>query len=245
MGAVPPLNGPSMPTPIQSSSITAKLRSFFRLRGRQIFTLDETTVPMVTVEDLTGAPYRGNHQVRFKVGQRFNPAILVGRRFMFIVNMSEAAFMNVADVPGVAVIERLTLQYMGGALPDGTRDWTASLVNHQGILNSVEPGAAITLIAADVDSAFATPVPALGIAGQTPIRLTGVQQNVAPSLGTLLRLGRFKVANELPGTVFECMPAEQVTIGDNVALLILNEVAATGGVISLNVSGSYYPLARS
>lgn len=234
-----------MPTPIQSSSITKKLRSFFRLRGRQIFTLDETAVPVVAVEDLTSAPYRGNHQVRWKVGNRFTLNATAGRVFMVIVNTSRAAFMNLEKVPGVAVIESVEMQLNGSPVPVAARDWVFSLVHHQGILNSVEPGAAITTICSDVDEAVIVPVPALGVRGQVPVRLTGVNENVAPSLGVLLRLGRFRVADDPPGTIYRPIPCEQVTIGDNVALLMRNSGIATAGSLNVNVSGGYYPLARS
>ena len=239
-----------MPTPIQSSSITKKLRSVFRLRGRQIFTLDETAVPTVAVQDLTHAPYRSNDQVRWKVGQRFATAIIPARNFMVIINLSNVAFMNLARVPGVAVIEKLEVQYNGPAAPDGTRDWVASLVNHTGILASVEPGAVINATATDVDAAFTVPVPAMGVGGQVPIRLSGVQENIAPALGVLMQLGRFRVANDpvlLPVGMppQQCLPCEEITIGDNVALLIRNATAATTGTFLVNVSGTYYPLARS
>jgi len=239
-----------MPTPIQSSSITKKLRSFFRLRGRQIFTLDETAVPTVSVEDLTTAPYRENHQVRWKVAERFATNIIVARNFMIVVNTSRAAVMDLADVPGVAVIEKITLQYNGVATVDGTRDWVISLIHHQGFLSSVEPGAVVTAIGTDVDAAFTIPVPALGVGGQVPIRLNGVQENIAPTLGALLRLGRVRVPedgvppNPGPGPT-DILGGSQVVIGDNVALFLRNVNAATLGVIAVNVSGSYYPLARS
>ena len=229
-----------MPTPIQSSSVTAKLRSFFRLRGRQIFSLDETVVPTAQVEDLTAAPYRGNHQVRWKTGRLFNPAILPARRFMIVVNTSRAPVMDLSKVPGVAVIEQLELWTVGA-----NRDWRFSLIHHQGFLQSVEPGAVVTSIGANVDAAFTVPVPALGVKGQVPIRLNGVQENVAPNLEARLELGIISLEPAPDSTAYRAIPAEQVTIGDNVALLIRNELAAAGGLIGINVSGTYYPLARS
>ncbi len=242
-----------MPTPIQNSSITNKLRSFFRLRGRQIFTLDETSVPTVQIEDLTNAPYRGNDQVRWKVGNRLDVSILVGRVFMVVVNTSRAVVMDLADVPGVAVIEEMTLQIDGaaGMPPDTARTWLFQLIHHQGFLQSVEPGAVVTANGVNVDAAFTTPVPSLGVLGEVPIRLNGVQQNIAPDLGNTLPLGLGRIPNdplaagEGTGDIFRVILAEQVTIGDNVAFLATNVIPATAGELIVSVSGSYYPLARS
>lgn len=47
-----------MPIPIQIGSITDRLRNFFRIRGRTRFTLDETVVPVVQLQDLSTAPYQ-------------------------------------------------------------------------------------------------------------------------------------------------------------------------------------------
>ena len=47
-----------MPQPIQVGSISDRLRSFFRLRGRSGFQLDETVVPVVNVQDLDSPLYR-------------------------------------------------------------------------------------------------------------------------------------------------------------------------------------------
>lgn len=235
-----------MPTPIQSSSITKKLRSFFRLRGRQIFTLDETAVPVVSVEDLTSAPYRGNHQIRWKVGESFVTDTIAARNFMIAINLSQAAVMDLSDVPGVAVVEEVELIPTNNQAPTGARDWIISLISHQGFLNSVEPGAVVTRIATDVDAARNTGAGAGAVEGQVPVRLNGVQENVAPALGTLLRLGRMRVGvDQDPVAVYRAMSCEQVTIGDNVALFIRNVTAATAGVMTVNVSGTYYPLARS
>lgn len=46
-----------MPQPIQDASLSDRLRRFFRLRGRTTFSLDETVVPMVLVEDLSTGRY--------------------------------------------------------------------------------------------------------------------------------------------------------------------------------------------
>jgi len=236
-----------MPTPIQSSSVTAKLRSFFRLRGRQIFTLDETAVPTVSVEDLTQAPYRANHQVRWKTGGGFSIGLIAARNFMICVNTSRAAVMDLAGVPGVAVVEKITLQTgsVATAAVD-TRAWVVSLISHQGFLASVEPGAVVTRIATNVDDARNTGAGAGAVEGSVPVRLNGVQENIAPALGTLLRLGQIRIEDEPPGTLTFVLAGEEVTIGDNVALFLRNITpAAVTEKILVNVSGSYYPLARS
>jgi len=47
-----------VPYPIQSGSISDRLRKFFRIRGKTSFQLDEMVSPMVLVQDLTQGPYQ-------------------------------------------------------------------------------------------------------------------------------------------------------------------------------------------
>jgi len=47
-----------VPIPIQSASITERLRKFFRIRGKTAFALDEIVAPVVLVQDLTKGPYQ-------------------------------------------------------------------------------------------------------------------------------------------------------------------------------------------
>jgi len=47
-----------VPYPIQSGSITDRLRKFFRIRGKTGFQLDEMVAPVVLVQDLTVGPYQ-------------------------------------------------------------------------------------------------------------------------------------------------------------------------------------------
>jgi len=46
-----------MPIPIQSGSMSDRLRRFFRIRGKTNFQLDEIVAPVVLVQDLTQGPY--------------------------------------------------------------------------------------------------------------------------------------------------------------------------------------------
>jgi len=47
-----------VPIPIQSASLTERLRKFFRIRGKTAFALDEIVAPVVVVQDLTVGPYQ-------------------------------------------------------------------------------------------------------------------------------------------------------------------------------------------
>lgn len=237
-----------MPTPIQSSSVTAKLRSFFRLRGRQIFSLDETVVPIAQVEDLTEAPYRANHQVRFAMGDFENAFVVPTRNFLISITTAPSgqAFVGLAPVAGVAVIERITIASEIDAAPTTARNWTVSLVSHRGLLDSVEFPSQRTQWATDTDSAR-NPVPGVAeVVGQVPVVLTGSAENIIPSLGTMLRLGRFRLPTEASGMTLDVLGGHQTVIGDNVAILLRNELPTTlAGTVRVNVKGSYYPLARS
>lgn len=233
-----------MPTTIQSSSITSKLRSFFRLRGRQIFTLDETAVPVVQVEDLTSAPYRANHQVRFMSGAVFDPLIVPTRNFIVIIATSPLGIapISLANVPGVAVIEKVTIQDDLTA-PLSAGRWDVNLTSHGGLLGSLDDPFVVALNCANVDSAI-NPVGTSVVAGQVPIKLIGGPEGLVPLLGTQQRIGEIDALDFAVGTT-DVLAGAQVVIGDNVALTLRNKVAATAGFIRVDVVGSYYPLARS
>jgi len=47
-----------VPIPIQSGSLSDRLRRFFRIRGKTSFVLDEVVAPVVIVQDLTKGPYQ-------------------------------------------------------------------------------------------------------------------------------------------------------------------------------------------
>jgi len=47
-----------VPIPIQSGSLSDRLRKFFRIRGKTGFVLDEVVAPVVLVQDLTEGPYQ-------------------------------------------------------------------------------------------------------------------------------------------------------------------------------------------
>jgi len=72
-----------MPYPIQSGSITDRLRKFFRIRGRTGFQLDEMVAPVVLVQDLTKGPYQAGvtpcaGQIRINVGiSSFSACVLL------------------------------------------------------------------------------------------------------------------------------------------------------------------------
>jgi hypothetical protein len=230
-----------MPTPIQSSSITAKLRSFFRLRGRQIFTLDETSVPVVQVEDLTDAPYREGHQVRWMVGALFQPDVVALRNFLIIVNTASLGVITLARVPGVAVIERMTIR-QDSITPNDAQRWDVELTSHAGLIGQFEVPTMITARASNVDSP-SNPTGTNIVQGQVPIQLIGAAEAAVPVFGTQLVLGQ---ANPNNGEdVYDVLLGAHVVIGDNVALTLTNRSVATAGIVWVNVVGSYYPLARS
>jgi len=47
-----------VPIPIQSGSLSDRLRNFFRIRGKTSFVLDEVVAPVVLVQDLSKGPYQ-------------------------------------------------------------------------------------------------------------------------------------------------------------------------------------------
>lgn len=233
-----------MPTPIQASSITAKLRSFFRLRGRQIFALDETAVPIVSVEDLTTAPYREGHQIRFSAAIEVDLVPIAGREFYFVISTAPVglAFVSLADVAGVAVIERITFQATGAFAPAGILNMTVEYRTHAAILVSAEPAGQVKAQATNVDSASVGEPPSTVVTGQVPVALTGVTTVAVPALGTGLTIGRFQITDDR--SVHDILSRE-IVIGDNLAIMLRTTPQITSGRAACNIQGSYYPLARS
>lgn len=241
-----------MPTPIQVSSITNKLRSFFQLRGRQLFTLDETAVPIVSVEDLTQAPYRENHQVRFLTG--FRETLPLNTRIMyFFINTSPPGLspINEAAVPGVAVIESLRIRSTGAVeiAPIGASQLRISLVSHAGILASITFLGITQNIGSNVDSMRETSTPGSpAVQGRVPVNLNLTDESIGgPALGTARNLGRDQIPTLAGGAAqLELIPkGGGIVVGKRVALLIRGTTAATAGEISVNIQGSYYPLVRN
>jgi len=73
-----------VPLPIQSGSITDRLRNFFRIRGKTAFALDEIVAPVVLVQDLTKGPYQagvtpcaGRQEVITNTGSLWSIALLL------------------------------------------------------------------------------------------------------------------------------------------------------------------------
>jgi len=236
-----------MPTPIQSSSITNKLRSFFRLRGRQIFTLDETSVPVVIVEDLTTAPYRENHQVRFSIGVVKDLVAPSGaaRDGYVLINTTPIGTspVSLAPVSGVAVIESLTIQAVTAMAPAGSVDLIVEYRTHQAMINSLDPFGANKRQGTNVDTPSAGIPSSTVVTGQVPIAMTGAQSLLVPALGTGLTINRLQVPDNR--AILEVLNGRQVVIGDNVAVLIRTVPQITSGSIAVNMRGSYYPLART
>ena len=50
---------------IQGGSISNRLRSYFRLRGKTTFNLDEVVVPVVMAENVARPPYTGSESLAF------------------------------------------------------------------------------------------------------------------------------------------------------------------------------------
>jgi len=78
-----------VPFPIQSASITDRLRKFFRIRGKTSFSLDEVVAPVVLVQDLTKGPYQAG----------VTPAAGVVREFVGAAGSFSFAFL-LNDKPG-------------------------------------------------------------------------------------------------------------------------------------------------
>jgi len=90
-----------VPYPIQSGSITDRLRKFFRIRGRTTFALDEIVAPVVMVQDLTKGPYQsgvtpagGTRQLNPNVGQAWTFAILLNDKLGSVTEVLDRQFDN-------------------------------------------------------------------------------------------------------------------------------------------------------
>jgi len=73
-----------VPLPIQSGSITDKVRKFFRIRGKTAFALDEIVAPVVLVQDLSKGPFQagvtpaaGSLQISVNAAASFSIAVIL------------------------------------------------------------------------------------------------------------------------------------------------------------------------
>jgi len=78
-----------MPIPIQSASLTERLRKFFRIRGKTTFSLDEVVAPVVIVQDLTLGPYQSG--VTPAAGQSRLQSTLTDDPFAFAMILNDKA----------------------------------------------------------------------------------------------------------------------------------------------------------
>jgi len=137
-----------VPIPIQSGSMSDRLRKFFRIRGKTGFVLDEVVAPVVLVQDLTQGPYQagvtpaaGVSEVTAVGTSRFGFAIILndktgsitpvlddqfnGRTFSF----THAELSN-RDIPATTLLDlRLRLctraAVFGAPLPTGSSQLTS------------------------------------------------------------------------------------------------------------------------
>jgi len=85
-----------VPIPIQSGSITTRLRNFFRIRGKTAFALDEIVAPVVLVQDLTVGPYQAG--VSPCAGQiTFQPDEAVTSSLVILLNDKPGSITPVLD----------------------------------------------------------------------------------------------------------------------------------------------------
>jgi len=221
-----------MPLPIQSGSMTERLRKFFRIRGKTAFALDEIVAPVVLVQDLTVGPYQAG--VTPAAGEIiWSPA---GTTNPFSV----ALMLN--DKPG-SITEILDRQF-------NNRSFSVTYLEMQNV-NQPTPQflAELTLVLASRADVFATGVPS------DSSTLTSIQDNDG-TLGVPVELFNFAAADagasgkviwrgflgdntNTLGSRRTIEPTPQVTIGPDDAL-----VFASGNIgqlvdILLHVRGFY------
>jgi len=86
-----------MPIPIQSASMSDRLRKFFRIRGKTGFTLDEVVAPVVLVQDLTKGPYQAGVTPAGGTCRVVPPASSLPWAFAVILNDKPGSITPVLD----------------------------------------------------------------------------------------------------------------------------------------------------
>lgn len=82
-----------MPLPIQLGSLTDRLRKLFRIVGRTRFTLDETVVPVVLVQDLTVGPYQAG-VIPAAGGIIWDNLLVAGSQVVLLLNPDDVAILG-------------------------------------------------------------------------------------------------------------------------------------------------------
>jgi len=219
-----------VPYPIQSGSITDRLRKFFRIRGRTGFQLDEMVAPVVLVQDLTKGPYQAG--VTPAAGELIWVANAGG-------NTGVALILN--DKPG-SVTEFLDRQF-------DNRSFSVTWIELQ---NTTEPGT-IEVIT-DLSLSVAPRANVFGGLPTSSSKLFGIQENDGSATvpvelfsfdagivgGSIIWRGLLGGNINTLGVHRTIDPEPNITIGPNDALLLrfTGSVAADQN-INLAIRGFY------
>jgi len=222
-----------VPLPIQSGSLTERLRKFFRIRGKTGFSLDEIVAPVVIIQDLTQGPYQAG--VSPAAGQnRMAPVqTTLGWAFAVVLNDKPG---SITPVLGNQFNDRsfsftwAELQNIGLVAAD-VDDVNLRLVNRSVIVSAGVPDTATNLISIQNSDGSL----------RVPVEIFGFETVFVTGAGGILWRGVIgdNVNTDGSRRVFENIQPN-ITIGPNDALLFnaIDSPIATGE-IQLNLRGFY------
>ncbi len=105
-----------MPVPIQDAGLSDRLRRFFKLRGRTSFQLDETVVPVVLLETLSG-PYYPIKNIFARGRSSANGDIIVAPTFQSQASLYFGPFTDPlvkSELPGVFTLDSVQVSLNAG-----------------------------------------------------------------------------------------------------------------------------------
>jgi len=223
-----------MPYPIQSGSITDRLRKFFRIRGRTNFQLDEMVAPVVMVQDLTQGPYQAGVTPCAGAISWQIPTIVSGDDALLAIMLNDKAG-SLTPILGNQFEGRsfsvtgVELQNTGDEILD---QLALNLVSRADVIGLGVPVNASSLVSIQNNPGKLTvPVEMFGFHGAG-----GVGQQIWR--GVVGALGTTPLANE--GSLRVIVPIPSITIGPEDAILFRNPGGTTtASVVFVSIRGFY------
>jgi len=218
-----------VPYPIQSGSITDRLRKFFRIRGKTGFALDEMVAPVVIVQDLTKGPYQSG--VTPAAGSIFFAPPASTWSVAVLLNDKPG---SITPVLGAEFISR-TFSFLWAEQQQTDFDVTQlaslslRLSTRQQVITAGVPISSTTLFSIqNNDGSLTVPVEMFALPDQIvgAVIWNGIMGDNVNTLGSLRR--------------FEDIQPN-ITIGPDDALVFNSGIAAAGGIerMRVNVRGFY------
>jgi len=219
-----------VPYPIQSGSISDRLRKFFRIRGKTGFVLDEVVAPVVLVQDLTQGPYQAGVTPAAGSVSLITGSGVVGSAAALILNDKAGSVTAIlGDQFNGRSFSVTFVEIQNTTASEALPDIALELFPRADVVAAGVPDFSSVLI--DIQENDGTlKVPVEHFTYTTPTGLTIVSPIWRGSMGDNINtLGSRRVYE----------PEPKITIGPKDALVFISAITAVSQVLRINVRGFY------